>query len=392
MKFYFPIHIDGGNRGCEGIAKGTAKLLGLPKERLIGLCGNVQLDTRLGVDNYVTLQQRVRLSFCQRVIRRLLSICSITSANKYSDAIVYKPFIDEMQQGDILVSTGGDMMCYNDNEVIYTNNLVHEKGLMSILWGCSVGKNNLTPAKIDTLKKFSLIYTRESLTYELMKSLNLKNVLLYPDPAFALQPEHCTLPEIFKNGDVVGINLSNYVVGGNNLNTQFGLEVKELIDYIINKTNLNILLIPHVLWNGQDDRLISQEIVNNYKSNRLSVLDSNSFNYEQIRYVISKCLLFIGARTHAIISAYATCTPAIALGYSVKARGIAKDLQLDERLVVDSKNFERNQLLDSFCYTLSHVKDIKSHLELIIPSYVGRLETLKGAIYNMLENKEAPTQ
>lgn len=25
MKVYFPIHIDGGNRGCEGIAKGTAK-------------------------------------------------------------------------------------------------------------------------------------------------------------------------------------------------------------------------------------------------------------------------------------------------------------------------------------------------------------------------------
>lgn len=384
MKFYFPIHIDGGNRGCEGIAKGTAKLLGLPKEQLIGLCSNVQLDTRLGVSSYVALEQRKSLSFYQRIIRKFLSLCSVPLANRYSDRIVYKPFVDRMNQDDIMVSTGGDMMCYNDNEVIYTNNLVHANGLKSILWGCSVDKNNLTPAKIDTLKKFSLIYTRESLTYELMKSLNLKNVILFPDPAFVLQSEQCTLPEIFKYGDVVGINLSNYVVGRDSLDTPFGLEVKELIDYIINKTNLNILLIPHVLWNGQDDRLISQEIVNYYNSQRINILDSDSLNYVQIRYVISKCLLFVGARTHAIISAYATCTPAIALGYSVKARGIAKDLQLDERLVVDSKNFKRNQLLDSFCYTLAHVNDIKSHLEQTISLYVKKLEMLEDSVCSML--------
>lgn len=384
MKFHFPIHIDGGNRGCEGIAKGTAELLGLPKEQLIGLCSNVQLDTRLGVGNYVTLEQRKRLSLSQRVIRKFLSLYSVPLANKYSDDIVYKPFVDKMKQGDIMVSTGGDMMCYNDNEVIYTNNLVHANGLKSVLWGCSVGKNNLTPAKIDTLKKFSLIYTRESLTYELMKSLDLKNVILFPDPAFVLKAEQCTLPEIFNEGDVVGINLSNYVVGGDKLDTSFGLEVKGLIDYILHKTELNILLIPHVLWNGQDDRLISQEIVNHYNSNRITILDSDRLNYEQIRYVISQCLLFIGARTHAIISAYATCTPAIALGYSVKARGIAKDLQLNESLVVDSKNFKRNQLLDSFCFTLSHVNNIKSHLEQTVPLYVKQLDTLKDTVYSML--------
>lgn len=47
MKIYFPIHLDGGNRGCEAIAKGTAEILGLPKEQLIGLCRNIELDKRL---------------------------------------------------------------------------------------------------------------------------------------------------------------------------------------------------------------------------------------------------------------------------------------------------------------------------------------------------------
>ena len=227
MKFYFPIHLDGDNRGCEGIAKGTAQLLGYPKENLIGLCRDIQLDRRLEVDNYVTLEPKCNMSLLQRIIRKFISFVDSSAAVDYAYNAVYGAFLNEMKQGDIMLSTGGDMLCYNDNEVIYTNNFIHKKGLKSILWGCSVGKNNLTPAKIETLNNFSLIYTRESLTYELMKSLNLKNVILFPDPAFVLQPEQCALPGIFKNSNVVGINLSNYVVGGDNLNTPFGLEVKD---------------------------------------------------------------------------------------------------------------------------------------------------------------------
>lgn len=384
MKVYFPIHIDGGNRGCEGIAKGTAKILGLTKEKLIGLCSNVLLDTELGIGRYVTLVERRKPSLTNRLVRKLISKVNVFSASRYFYNIVYKPFVDKMRYDDILFITGGDMMCYDDNEVIYTNNLAYNKGIKSVLWGCSIGRNNLTPAKIDTLKKFSCIYARESLSYELLMSLNLKNVLLFPDPAFVLLPEECSLPILFKNGNVIGINLSNYVVGGDNLNTEFGLEVRKLIDYIIFNTDLNILLIPHVLWKGQDDRLISHEIISMYKNDRIAVLESERYNYEQIRYVISKCHLFIGARTHAIISAYATCTPAIALGYSVKAKGIAKDLLLDENLIIDSRNFRRKQLLESFVYTLAHLEDIKLHLELTIPSYVKKMKNLKKDVFEIL--------
>jgi polysaccharide pyruvyl transferase WcaK-like protein len=290
-----------------------------------------------------------------------------------------------MRHDDIMFLTGGDMMCYDDNEVIYTNNLAYKYGIKSVLWGCSIGKSNLTPAKIDTLSKFSCIYARESLTYELLRSLNLKNILLYPDPAFVLLPEECSLPILFQKGNVIGLNFSNYVVGGDNLNTPFGSEIRLLIDYIISATDLNILLIPHVLWKGQDDRLISQDIINTYNSERIAILDSANYNYEQIRYVISKCLLFIGARTHAIISAYSTCTPAIALGYSVKARGIANDLQLDENVIIDSRNFRKKQLLESFIYTWTNLENIKSHLELIIPTYVKKLDSLKSELFEKLK-------
>lgn len=55
MKYYFPIHLNGGNRGCEAISKGTALILKEKKENLIGLCTNIELDHRLKVDEFVTL-------------------------------------------------------------------------------------------------------------------------------------------------------------------------------------------------------------------------------------------------------------------------------------------------------------------------------------------------
>ncbi|MFR4670990.1 MAG: hypothetical protein ACLT69_14285 [Intestinibacter bartlettii] len=44
-----------------------------------------------------------------------------------------------------------------------------------------------------------------------------------------------------------------------------------------------------------------------------------------IKGYISRCRLY-RARTHATIAAYSTCVPTLVIGYSVKAKGIAKDI------------------------------------------------------------------
>ena len=57
--------------------------------------------------------------------------------------------------------------------------------------------------------------------------------------------------------------------------------------YIFNETEYHVLLIPHVLWEGQDDRVISENVVHEYEqySERISILDSDKLNYLQIRYI-----------------------------------------------------------------------------------------------------------
>ena len=57
-------------------------------------------------------------------------------------------FLNQLKEDDIMLSTGGDMMCYQENQVIYTVNYLYKRGIRSILWGCSIGENNITPLKL----------------------------------------------------------------------------------------------------------------------------------------------------------------------------------------------------------------------------------------------------
>lgn len=262
------------------------------------------------------------------------------------------------------------MMCYNENQTVFTVEYLYKHGIRSILWGCSIGERNLTPRKLQALKQFSHIYARETLTQEVLANHNINNVSVFPDPAFVLEPVPCKLPVCFSQGEVIGINLSNYVMGGFDLNSAFAKEVDCLIKYILQSTDYQILLIPHVLWEGQDDRIISNLIKEKYDShNRISILDSDNLNYCQIRYIISKCYCFIGARTHAVISAYSTCTPAIAIGYSIKSKGIAKDIGMPEETLVDSINISNGKLLDAFLYAKRNASNLKKLLSTEMAEY-----------------------
>ncbi len=374
-KYFFPIHLDGGNRGCEAIARGTVEILNLKKEDYIGLCTDVSLDSRLGLDSICSLQRAKTLNIFKRIFNKIyrISLGELPSSLKYGQHYDY--FLNQTTKDDVCLITGGDMLCYGNNELNYIVNQLHSRKIPVILWGCSFGKENLTPEKEEILNKFAFITARESLTFNYLKTdLKLKNVSLYPDPAFILQPQPVELP-VFFQGNVLGINISNFVNKDSMTENGFFKHFTDFIDYVLKNTDLNIVLIPHVFWQGQDDRvvckLIKERFVNN---NQIRIFDTEQLNYCQLRYAISKCTYFIGARTHAMISAYSTCTPALALGYSIKSKGIAKDLELDDRLVIDYRTVKKtDDLITRFKYLVENRDEIKKHLQCIIPEYTQKV-------------------
>ena len=135
---------------------------------------------------------------------------------------------------------------------------------------------------------------------------------------------------------------------------------------------MNVALIPHVRIKGTDDIDALKPIYNRFsETNRIVMFDDMNLGCKQLKGYISRCRFFVGARTHSVIAAYSSCVPALALGYSVKANGIAKDIfGYTENLVIPVQTLNSSEeVIKSFDYLLENEKKIKDYLETIMPEY-----------------------
>ena len=243
---------------------------------------------------------------------------------------IFKNTVAQAKEADAMISVGGDTFSYGKSAELTTiSNKLRKYCDKSVLWGCSIDAKYLEgdefKYKINGLKDFSLITARESLTYETMKKLGFTNCELYPDPAFTLKSKAPAEPLFDNDNDVVGINLSPLIIG---YETEQGSTIKAfaaLIKKILDTTSFNIALISHVICKTTNDTDSSNKLVELVgKSDRIRIFDRG--NAEEIKGVISKCRFFVAARTHASIAAYSQKIPTLVVGYSVKSKGIAKDI------------------------------------------------------------------
>lgn len=94
----------------------------------------------------------------------------------------------------------------------------------------------------------------------------------------------------------------------------------------------------------------------------------------ELKGFISRCRMFIGARTRASISAYSTCVPTLAVGYSVKARGIARDIfGTEKNYVIPVQSLEHEyDLINAFKCIQENEESIRKHLQDFMPSYIEK--------------------
>ncbi len=232
----------------------------------------------------------------------------------------------------IFISVGGDNYCYGELPGFYEiNRLIKKAGKKLILWGASVGQEDLSPSKIEDLKSFDLILARETLTEEVMKKAGCKNVKLVADGAFLMEKTELPLPEGFIENKTVGFNFSPLVFGKNPQSKEAAFL---LIEHILETTDFNIELVPHVIIETNSDYETLKEFFERYKETNRIFLLPDHLNATEYKGYIAKMRFFIGARTHATIAAYSAGIPTMVLGYSVKSKGIAKDIFGEEKLVL----------------------------------------------------------
>lgn len=371
MKFFLYGHNGSGNHGCEAIVRSTCKILNENNSNTFTLATNGKNeDQKYGLHEIVTLKNEKnvvsKLNF--NYIKAYLAL-KLFKKDLLSEELVYKKTFEDIDKDTIALSIGGDNYCYPGYErFIMLHNMLARRGVKTILWGCSVEPNSVETLKKD-LCNYDLIVARETLSYTAMKKIGA-NVVLNPDPAFWLDTDTSYADTLDLN-NCVGINLSPMVINKEKVSGITLKNYENLINFILTKTDFKVVLVPHVIWkDNNDDREPLKYLYEKYKlSKRIILLEDQ--NCERLKGVISKCRFFIGARTHSTIAAYSSFVPTLVVGYSVKAKGIAKDLfGTYENYVIPVQSFEdEKRLLNSFKWLMDNEKDIKEHLEDYIPVY-----------------------
>jgi polysaccharide pyruvyl transferase WcaK-like protein len=157
-----------------------------------------------------------------------------------------------------------------------------------------------------------------------------------------MDKEELPLPEGWQEGNTLGFNFSPLVWKKNKDSFQ---AAKNLVKHILDTTDMTVALTPHVIEPGNDDFECLTDFYNEFKTTGRVLLLPNNLNAIQYKGYIARMRFFIGARTHATIAAYSNLVPTMVLGYSVKSKGIAKDIFGEERLVLSLQKISDSELL-----------------------------------------------
>lgn len=392
MNIYMSPHGGCFNHGCEAIVRSTADMLDFPKDNLFLYTSGIESDLHFGLNNICTLVENnsdfKNISLIQKKMFALRE--RVLGVNRDITEIAYRNKNIHLNRNAIWLSIGGDNYCYTGMQYVLREQsiLFSYYKLPKVLWGCSIEESVLSEKTVNELKGYSLITVRESLSHDMLirKGVSKDLLVLCSDPAFTLKMQKTNWNESFLETQPIGINISALMGGRYDAydNATYN-NFKTLIRHILDNTKENIILIPHVRQAGNDDLVPSLELAKEFSSDRILVADED-FNCMELKYIISKCKMFIGCRTHSTIAAYSTCVPTLVVGYSTKAKGIAKDIFGDYNdLLVDAREFKTdNDLLDKFLKFDERKGELKDHLEKFMPEYINRAYLAKEALLKII--------
>lgn len=370
------------NRGCEAIAKSTSAMF-----------RKKDIKTALAFRTEYEFKENLSHKYFDELL--MYRKCD-SKPELYFKAgwnkIFHNTFpYEKVKQGELLdsavgntmVHIGGDTYCYGvslENEA-----LIHwckKKSIPVVLWAASIEESAVYNERIvNTLMQYDKLYIREKMTYGILVKSGFPEdkLFLTADPAFTLEPEFAEFDDVWFQNEVIGINLSPISMEENPDHMLAVNGCIKIIEDALANTQMNILLVPHVYTNDYTEKdyqplgIIKKHFANN---DRIRILKAD-YSANQLKYIISKCSLFVAARTHASIAAYSSLVPTLVLGYSIKAKGIATDLFGDyKHYVLPVQELKSaDEIFNEFKWIQQNSETIRTRLETVIPEYQKRAES-----------------
>lgn len=315
--------------------------------------------------------------------------------------LIFSPILSDLKSADVVISIGGDNYTEDytyDSLSMYLllNRFVKQHHKKLVIWGASIGPftdSEKLPMVIKGLNLADLITVREAKSFEYLKQIGIKNIKRVADPAFLLPVRSFDLPIVIKNdtGRKLGFNISPLLRDyfKDRADDIFIKESVKFLAEIIREKNLSVILIPHVIQKGSrqtDDYSYMKDIYDALRdTGRVCLLEPN-YSSEELKYVISLCDFFIGARTHSTIAALSLGVPTVSIGYSRKSVGINEDLLGSLKYLLDMKDFNSVELMKKFIVMHDDKDQIKKRLADRLPEIkkmsLDNVKYLKGLVGN----------
>lgn len=296
-----------------------------------------------------------------------------------------------LDEAKALLALGGDNLSYDYGflaTLLFFSpfNKAVEKGTPTTIWGASIGPFSLRPKWekrfADILRRVDLITVREPLTEEYLASLDVKdNIRRVSDPAFILPARPTQLPDEIEQAlqaGAIGLNLAPLMTRYNGQSSRkWTKEAATMLAEVRRKTSQPIILIPHVMMSPEvfpdnDDYQFMQLLLDKLPPcdrEGIFLYDARGDSSMQIKWVISRLKVFAGSRTHSTIAAWSSCVPTFCIGYSVKSRGLNRDIFGHEQWVAHVSDLTAGQLAERIQSLLAEETAIRGHLESFIPDY-----------------------
>ena len=380
------MHAGSGNHGCEAIVDSLVRMM--PLDSFALMTNSAEEDERYlpaEVKARIRILEEQHLQEHKAAHIMYYAYRKVTGDGESFLRYRYRPLTGKGAP-KLAVSIGGDNYCYSNmtKDLMTANAMFNRQGTATVLLGCSIEpkllgaeKSGGTEAAQEAhrlaadLNRYRLILARESISYQAIRGALAGDfgeeaagkVVYCPDPAFFLPADESALPDGLECGNTVGINLSpmieDYAADPSAPLKSYAALIREILD----TTNMKVALIPHVVWDRSNDRIPLQKLYESFADTGRVLLVSD-LSAEKLKGVIANCRFFIGARTHATIAAYSTIIPTLVVGYSVKARGIARDLfGTEEHYVLPVQELrDPQQLLEAWHWLLANEDGIRCSL------------------------------
>lgn len=295
-------------------------------------------------------------------------------------------YLKEYYDADLIIDLSGDS--FSDKKLMPIINIlgifigiVLDKPI--IYFSQSIGPFNkwwTIPLARFCLNSADLIIVREEITKNYLENTLkiISPIYLTADCAFLLPYEYVDITTLLDKSlgkhSLVGISASALL---DSLHEYYIELMAHFIDHIIEKLDVMIIFIPHVISpihsiisydidQKLDDRITGKKIYDLLKYKENIILIDRDYTPGKLKGLIKLCDIFIGGRMHANIAALSCCVPTMTMAWSHKYYGIMRSLGQEKYICdIDTVNIEElESKLDSLWTNRENVyEELRSKME-----------------------------